>query len=169
MIKNKNLLIVYAIIIASFVALYALSGRKEKRQIVGNREHIQRLPNIKYKVIKWANYNNGNFKIINFFDPQCDACQNMAKKIVKESSEFAYTHLTMLSIGSQSETIEFIRAFELDKLSFVSIGLDTAKVFFYVFKPGSLPSYFIYNSEGILTDVIYGETSISRLLKRINE
>jgi len=168
-VKNQVLIIVYGIIISSFVFLLILSKQKEKRQNVESGTQISHLPSLRYKIIKEGNYAPGMTKIVNIFDPDCDACQNMAERIVKDRKMFTNTHLLMLSLSDESKTLEFINKFQIEKLTFASIGYDTAKLFLNVFKPGSLPSYFIYNSEGILTDVIYGETSISRLLKRINE
>jgi thiol-disulfide isomerase/thioredoxin len=167
---NKNLWIGYAIILAVFGILLGLSNKKGKSKFRKSKnELIQQQPQLHYKLIKRGKSDIKDTYIINFFDPSCEACRNMTQKIANSKTEFNKVHFMMLSLGTPFETIQFMKDFKLDSASFVTLGCDTAHMAMNVFKVGSVPTYFVYNSDKLLIDLINGKTTLDRLLKHINE
>lgn len=145
------------------------SKKKEHKQIEQTKIEIKHLPSFNYEILKPNQLETNGLKFIIFFDPDCEACQNLARIMLLEKEKFNNLNVTMLSIADKSQTELFIKRFNLSVLSTVAIGCDTDKAFKILFKTSVLPSIFIYNKKNDLIDVIQGETTLKRLLRNTYE
>lgn len=166
---KRLLLFVNISVVLIFAVFIFLSLQKKNLHTSDRYEEVRRLPTLKFKVIKSGTKNSGRMEIINFFDPNCEMCKNMAEKIASGLLTNSKFNLTMLSNADSTATSKFISLFKLDQLPAVTIGCDTARLSIKLFQANTVPSYFIYNTQGTLVNLVYGELSVNQHLKMYNE
>lgn len=100
--------------------------------------------------------------IMNYFNPNCEHCQYMAGKFIKDSQKIKDLQILMITSSDSSSTKKFSSDYKLSLLPNIVILRDTNYQFQKTFGTAVSPSFFIYR-DNILYKKIIGETRIENL------
>ncbi|MGB8194411.1 MAG: redoxin domain-containing protein [Chitinophagaceae bacterium] len=103
--------------------------------------------------------------IFSFFNPECEHCQYMAGELVKNSEQFTKHQVLMVTTADSVAVDNFIKTYQLNKLSNVVLLRDTHYQFASTFGARIIPSFFIYDEHRKLVKKFTGETKIENLLR----
>ncbi len=155
------------LIVVTYFGYNIWNALQTKKNISAN---IQQLPKIALQQLDGSLINldifrtNDKLLVLNYFNPDCDHCQNMVKELIHESARLNKVQWLMIS----TEKLETIRSFagnmNLSKLSAVTLLRDTSFEFEKRFGMQSIPSFYVY-SYGQLIRKHNGECSIEYLLQ----
>ena len=107
-------------------------------------------------------FSKGNV-IINYFSPDCDHCQFMARTFYINRDKLKNTNILMISAQDRETTESFIKEYALDSITNVKVLLNDKNEFFTLFGTSIIPSFFIYKDSRLIKKVT-GETKIDNLL-----
>lgn len=111
---------------------------------------------------------NGKKVIIIFFNPGCEHCENEADELANVSNNLSSVEIIMISLSPKDSIIAFSRRHHLNNHNNIYFVCDSLAKMHIKYKVRSIPTTFIYGSNGILTKQIYGEINEMALLKWIN-
>jgi thiol-disulfide isomerase/thioredoxin len=106
---------------------------------------------------------NNDKIIINFFNPECEHCQYMAKSYLKNADKFNDVSLLMITIADSASVSKFNSDYHLDSLHNLILLRDPKFQFEKIFGTSVVPSFFIYKDKKLVKK-ISGETKIENLL-----
>ena len=112
---------------------------------------------------KQINTNNKQF-IINYFSPNCEHCQSMARLYVSDSHKLRNVQILMITSSKKQLVQKFIFDYQIKLLPNVKVVLDTNFQFQQIFKKVLTPSYFIYEKDQLVKQIT-GEVKIDLLLQ----
>jgi thiol-disulfide isomerase/thioredoxin len=117
------------------------------------------------KIFSNENLPDANNKIIiNFFNPECEHCQYMAKSYIRNSGKLKDISLLMITIADSASIVKFRNDYHLDSLQNIIFLRDSKFQFEKIFGIAVVPSFFIYKNKKLVKKII-GETKIENLLK----
>ena len=154
------------IIIISFLAnkAYLVENRKRLANISNKN-----LPNLPFLFICGSTEKKNSMPIIiNYFSPDCDHCIYMVSKIKENKEFFSKSHIYMITSSNIHDVNTFQKENGIDSLQFITVGIDTSFSFYKIFGSSQIPSFYIYNSKGILDTIFKGETKIENIIHIIN-
>ncbi len=168
--SRKYVLISVIILIVLSTAFfgYKIWDTLQTKKIVNN--NIQLLPAITFRKLDGSLLNLDSFRnrkellVLNYFNSECDHCQNMVKELFRGQVRLRDVHWLMIST-EKIETIQhFADSMRLAKLPTVALLRDTALYFVKKFGVVSTPSFYVYKN-GQLVRKHSGECSIQSLLQ----
>ena len=109
--------------------------------------------------------NGAGLLVLNYFNPDCDHCQNMVQELFRETSLLQNVHWLMISSHTPEKTRRFADSLNLSQLPNVTVLTDTASLFAQTFGTVSVPSFYVYQA-GKLIRKHSGECSIAYLLQQ---
>lgn len=112
---------------------------------------------------KQIHANNRQF-IINYFSPNCEHCQSMARLYLSDSHKLRNVQILMITSASKQMVEKFILDYQIQLLSNVNVVIDTNFQFQQIFKKVGAPSYFIYEKDQLVKQIT-GEVKIDLLLQ----
>ena len=112
---------------------------------------------------KHINANNQKF-IINYFSPNCEHCQSMAKLYVRDSHKLKNVQIMMVTSTTKQLAAKFILDYQIQLLPNINVVIDTNYQFQQIFKKGVVPSFFIYEKDQLVNQLI-GDVKIDLLLQ----
>ncbi len=112
---------------------------------------------------KHINANNQKF-IINYFSPNCEHCQSMAKQYVMDSHKLKNIQIMMVTSSNKQLAAKFIVDYQIKLMPNINVVIDTNYQFQQIFKKGVVPSFFIYEKDQLVNQLI-GDVKIDLLLQ----
>jgi hypothetical protein len=158
---NKKTIIILLSLSIVIILLLLVSKASNKRQELENA--IIKEPALPFLFIKKAQPKQYKQDIINYFNPNCEICQNLIADIIKNRSKLYNSHIILVSNAPLKDVIAFKSYYQLDSLPFFSISIDTAFLFQKTFGHSETPSFFVYQNKKLVKKII-GETKIENLL-----
>jgi peroxiredoxin len=124
------------------------------RDISGNLINLRAPANTKFQ-----------YRLLNYFEPDCEHCQNSTRMILKNQEEFSNTEIFMISRTDIQALRKFNAEFGIKQMPNISIFRDSADLFAKYFNYPTVPSFFIYKDNRQVKKVI-GETKVSNLISQ---
>ncbi|GHU51447.1 hypothetical protein FACS1894127_7770 [Clostridia bacterium] len=132
---------------------------------------IQNLPSIQLcktdgSILTTDSFQNKNeLLVLNYFNPDCEHCQNMVHEMFREQSLLQTVNWLMITSNTREQTKRFADSMNLSQLPNVTVLNDTASQFALAFGTVSVPSFYVYK-KGKLLRKYSGECSIAYILKQ---
>jgi hypothetical protein len=101
--------------------------------------------------------------VFNYFNPDCELCQDMAASYVAHSNLLRGARMIMITTADSGSTMAFIKKYRLQGVSNITVLLTPPDVFENTFGKAIVPSFFVYRNDNLVRKMI-GETSIENLL-----
>lgn len=169
MSRRKIILIavpLFLVLLGSFLAykIWSAAALKEKTNIA-----TQYLPSIQLYKMEGSNFltdsitNSKKLLVLNYFNPSCEHCQNMAKEMHAEKKLLDSVRWVMITAAPKSETKAFYDSMRLNELPNVTVVLDTTYNFIRTFGSAGVPSFYVYRDRKLIRKH-NGECSIHYLL-----
>lgn len=152
---------------ASFLTFKIWSSLKLKDKI---KATTQQLPSIQLRKTDGTILNTDSFNsskellVLNYFNPDCDHCQNMVQELFREQQLIENVNWLMITSATVEKTKRFADSMQIVKLQNVTVLIDTASVFAKIFGIVSIPSFYVYK-KGELLRKHSGECSVRYLVK----
>jgi len=162
----------FAAIVLVFLSLLLFLGYKayKIRKIKDHATQLIRiLPPLPFNFTRDVPETGGVSVVIDYFAPDCEHCQYMARQLASHIGELRNARLLMITPADRKEAESFMKGYGLDTLNSVHLGLDSGFLFFRTFGTASIPSFFIYNRHQQLVAHFEGETKIGNIIHAINE
>ncbi len=165
--------------LAFFLALIGVSTflvsmiyrKMENKKVVA--KNTKKLPATQVKGLDSKSFtienSNNFFKVLVFFNTECEHCQNEAANIKKHIADFEKTQMTFISVEPLENVKKFATKYQLTAYSNIKFAHMEAIESSKQFGISSFPTIFIYNKEGELLKQYKGETKIEAILKLINQ
>jgi len=113
--------------------------------------------------IKSHDGNWNNYRILNYFNPNCEHCENMAKILVANKTKISASEIFMITNADSITTKKFENRTGITELNNVKILLDKQNLFLKHFNYPPVPSFFIYKNN-ILIKKIFGEIKVENII-----
>ncbi|WP_407524327.1 redoxin domain-containing protein [Lacibacter sp. MH-610] len=155
-------------LLASVYLVYKILRAAQSKEKLNTSK--QYLPSIELRKIDGSIFQTDSFKktkkllVINYFNPDCDHCQNMVHDMFRERAILKDVNWLMITSNTREKTKRFADSMNLSKLPGVTVLNDTALQFIKAFGTVSVPSFYVYNN-GTLLRKHSGECSIAYLLQ----
>lgn len=170
----KRIKIILPLILLSALGLFGfLIARK-----IGIRQRAETIvlhvPDFRFVDLDGRIVSRGNmgryehYLIFNYFDPECDHCQYMARQIAHNSTQMRNFRIIMVTGADSLSARIFRHSFGLDTMGNIQVVRDVDYSFFRLFGTGLTPCFFIYDSKGDLRRRISGATRIELLTNGLN-
>ncbi|CAN5373027.1 hypothetical protein BH09BAC6_BH09BAC6_28560 [soil metagenome] len=104
-------------------------------------------------------------KLIIYFDPECEHCQQEMGMIIKNINLLKNTSIVMVSSNTPKKIDEFSSSFNLNKYPQIQMLWDKNYAFYTWFGHADAPSIYIYNPNNQLVKIYHGETKMEAILK----
>lgn len=170
---NLRNLIIYSVLV--IILLGFLFFGYTIRNMANEKERIKAmtdfLPSIPLRKLDGSILLTDSFRttsellVLNYFNPECDHCQNMVQDMFQESTLLKDVNWLMVTSASRNKTIRFADSMNLIHLPKVIVLNDSAFNFSRAFGTVSVPSFYVYK-KGKLIRKNSGECSISYLLQQ---
>ncbi len=159
--------IVFSVIVLCLLAILTFIGYKGFKTAKLRKQaevKILFLPDLPFVFTKKTSMANMPV-IVNYFSTSCEHCEYMATQFVLHQKEFEKSRILMITPDDTVEVNKFKLKFGIDRLDFVSIGIDSKFEFYKIFGYANTPSFFIYNKNHKFVKKYLGETKIQNLIK----
>lgn len=103
--------------------------------------------------------------IINYFSPDCEHCQYMARSFCKNADRLGDVLLVMVTIADRGSLARFRQDYHLDSIPHILFLRDSRLEFEKIFGMAVVPSFYCYKG-GRLQKKIIGETKFENLLNQ---
>ncbi len=171
--KKLKILIPTIFILLIVFMVYKISAKKiqELKQI----EQIQNLPSFSFsnintgKVFTDKDIEQNKQKLIIYFHPDCEFCQEQATGISKKIDDFNSFQLLFVSPADSVAIKSFSNKYALSGHQNIVFLEDKDLIFSTIFGKSGVPSSFIYNKQGKLVKEFRGEANIDELLKYLKD
>jgi thiol-disulfide isomerase/thioredoxin len=156
-----------AIISIAYLCFSILNKIKAKEKIA---KQINSLPNFSFKKLDNTNYLNKDITnkngriIIEYFNPSCEHCQNMAKMLFEKKDEINQTIILMVTSDQIDNVKQFGFKYHLNAINNVVLLRDPQFQFQKIFGTAFVPSFLIYKNQKLVNKII-GETKFENLFK----
>ena len=156
--------------LAAWFFAKAYRGIEQKKRVATN---IQQLPNVRLlgldsTAFVLAGQVPKQPTIVFYFDPNCEHCQNEARELVKQATQFTNVELLWLSTERLWVLRQFEAKYQLQKrVSTLKIGQISPNDADKRFGFRIVPTILIYDAEGQLAKKYVGETKIEALVKHL--
>ena len=165
MSKKKGLLLAFSLIVVGLLCYLISRIVYKSNQKTNAKAAIAQIPNFSHK----ENVLKTNIpSVFIAFHPECEHCQQEAKRINEKQKELLNINIILFTSATDSLITAFSKKYGLDTLKNVHILLDTGSEMYQKFGVQTIPSVFIYNTEGKLLKLYEGETKIEAILKVLN-
>ena len=159
------------LILFVFTGIFYLTNiiYKKIQKKESTEKNISALPFFSFLAIDSKLFSNASIKdstgkiIINFFNPECEHCQYMAKTYVRNTDKFRDITLLMITIADSASLAKFKADYHLDSISNLVLLRDPTFQFEKIFGSSVVPSFFVYKDRKLVKKII-GETKIENLL-----
>ena len=135
-----------------------------------NQNVFVRTPNISVTLIDNSTFNisdtRKNLSII-FFNPGCNHCENEAEEISKYRNKLSTSEILMVSLSPRDSIKAYAKRHKLEGIPNIHFATDSLAKATILFGVQSIPTTFIYGSDGKLRKRFNGEVSIKALLKEL--
>jgi len=153
------------IVIISLISVGIFYKVKHKIRV---KENISTLDSIRYMSIDGSSHEitpSDNFKVIFFFDSECDHCQAEATVISANSSSFVNADIYFFSKEELQVINRFANKFGLTKNPDIKIGRVDYKQVLHKMGVITYPMCFIYSHDGRLLKKYVGEVSPEAIIR----
>jgi thiol-disulfide isomerase/thioredoxin len=168
-LRKTILLSVPALLLLAAVLLgFKIWNTLKKKEKINTA--LQQLPSLQLRKLNGtvlftdSFINTDELLVLNYFNPDCDHCQNMVQELFREQAILQNTNWLMITSANIEKTKRFTDSMNLSKLSNIMVLIDTASLFVKAFGTVSVPSFYVYKN-GRLLRKHNGECSISYLLQ----
>lgn len=103
--------------------------------------------------------------ILFIFSPYCPFCQVQTKKIIEDKDMFKNVHFYFISHYPLSSIKAYIKEFQLENQSNITVGLDSAQFVYDYFEVPAYPYIAIYGKDKKLNAAFIGKTYSRQLLE----
>jgi len=103
------------------------------------------------------------------FSPSCPYCQAQTKKIIQDKDLLGDIHFYFISRYPLAAVKDYIKEFQLDKQTNITVGLDSANFVHDYFEVPVFPFMAIYGKDKKLNKAFLGKTYTSKLVKAMEE
>jgi thiol-disulfide isomerase/thioredoxin len=164
----KIKIVLFGSILLGIVALTSLGIFSKLRYKNRVKENISTLDSLKYLSINGTQHGiaqSSKFKVIFFFNPDCDHCQAEARLISSNVSSFANADIYFFSVEDLKDIENFAKEFGLINNPVFEVGQVDYKQVIYKMGVNTIPMCFIYSPMGKLLHKYAGEVSIEAIVK----
>jgi len=161
---------IFIVIIIVFVLVFIMSIAKLIVAKEQQEKFISQIPIFSFTDMNGKSFSNRHINennqkfIINYFSPNCEHCQSMARQYVRDSNKLKNVQIMMVTSSIRQLAVKFINDYEIKRLSNVNVVIDTNYQFQQIFKKGVVPSFFIYEKDQLVNQLI-GDVKIDLLLQ----
>lgn len=166
--KKGFKIIVLSVVIGIIVLLSESVYRKAKARNIVDK-NTATMPSFTFTELNNSLFSDTDIRnkngkvVINYFNPDCEHCQYMAKNYLQHADKLKNLRIIMVTLADSTSTTGFVKRFELNTLPGIVILRDTKFQFEKIFGPSIVPSFFIYDSRKLIKKIT-GETRIENLL-----
>lgn len=135
-----------------------------------NQKRFDRTPNIGVTLIDNSTFNISDTRkslAITFFNPGCNHCENEAEEISKYRNKLLPSEILMVSLSPRDSIKEYARRHKLDQLPNIHFATDSLAKLHMLYGVQTIPTTFIYGSDGRLRKRFNGEVSIKALMREL--
>jgi hypothetical protein len=167
-LKVKTKIVLFGVVLIGVISLISVGIFYKAKYKSRVKENISSLDSIQYVSLDSSLHEiipSDNYKVIFFFDSDCDHCQAEALVISENISRFANADVYFFSKEELHAISKFANEFGLAKIPDIKIGqVDFNHV---ILKMGVItyPMCFIYSREGKLLKKYVGEVSPEAVIK----
>lgn len=101
--------------------------------------------------------------VINYFNPDCDHCQYMARQIKKTSPAFTGITILMVTNADSLSVSSFVKKYGLENIPGIILLRDPEYSFNRLFGSSIVPSFFLYKNRALVRKIT-GETKVENLI-----
>ncbi len=109
----------------------------------------------------------GKPAILYFFSPHCPYCRALMHMLISESKTLRNAQIYAVTNAPYSEMKAFCKRFELNKYSYITVGIDYQNTFFFYYHGSVVPYIAIYDGDMRLRKVFIGMTTPKEINKAI--
>lgn len=167
----KIALPIIVILIISFLGYCMVQILQSKKM---RDEKVIHIPEFELKTLQGEIFANSDLKqniptMLLYFNSDCEFCQTETEEIVSNMKKLEDIQIIFVSNESISEISAFQQKYKLDKYDNIMFLCDSDDKFSKLLELKTIPSSFIYSSEGILLSKNNGPIKANYLLKSINQ
>lgn len=145
-----------------FIIIWKILQKKENDLL------ITRIPNFSFITLNNGYFTNSKKEfydrvILNYFSPNCEHCQYMAKSYLANKEQLKDATILMVTVADSTSVAKFSKEYQLNTMPNIALLRDTKYQFEKIFGTSVVPSFFIYQNNKLIKKII-GETKIENLL-----
>lgn len=166
---SSTLIIAFVVLLGGFLLYKTINKIEAKKE---TNEKLQILPKLTLLTIDSTDFDNSKIRsnkpsVLIYFNSECQFCQQGAKEIKKNITNFKDANLLMISTEPLSKISAFAKDYNLTNDSQVQFLHINEEDIFDTFGAVSVPSIFIYGTDQKLIKHYKGETKIEAILQYI--
>lgn len=97
--------------------------------------------------------------VLAWFHPECSHCQAELIDLIKDPDAVKPVQFYYLTAAPLSKARELYRAMHLERFNYITVGVDTGRVFYKYFAPKSTPFHAVYNTNKKLIRLLRGQVT----------